>query len=308
MLKGWGEIPNRENYIVCSPSALMSFRKDPEIYKMRYIDKVDDTTESMAFGTLVHLRVLQPEKFFNEYAILPEKTAQNDYDSEQLKSMCKEFGEKVAGTKRELAYRLRTHIPDFKIYEELMDEVEAQGKKSISPITLKKLNDINDKIMAHPKVGEWLRLADKEKKGYWSHESGVVMPFVADAFFIHKNVGICFDLKVTTYFEPKRFERNLFESGYHMQAAIYCNAISEIELQSFENFLFVTIEPTAPYRVRYIQLDNAALEAGKVELNHYMKQFKTCYENNNFSSRDSEITQVSLASWDWDKINNIEVQ
>ena len=51
----WGSIPDRENHIVCSPSALLAFRQDPEIYKMRYIDKEEYTTDSMEFGTLVHL-------------------------------------------------------------------------------------------------------------------------------------------------------------------------------------------------------------------------------------------------------------
>jgi hypothetical protein len=83
---GWGSISNRENYIICSPSALIAFREDPEIYKMKYIDKEDYSTDSMEFGTLVHLRVLEPEKFFSEYMVLPPKTDQNDYDAELLKN------------------------------------------------------------------------------------------------------------------------------------------------------------------------------------------------------------------------------
>lgn len=309
-MQAWGLIPDRENHIVCSPSSLMALRKDPEIYKMRYIDKVNDTTESMAFGTLVHLRVLQPEKFFNEYAVLPDKTPSNDYDSEQLKSMCKEFGEKVTGTKRELASRLRTHIPDFKIYEELVDEAQNGGKKALPPATIKKLNEINDKLMAHPKVGEWLRLAEKEKKGYWQHDSGVVLSFVADAFFAFKGVGVCIDLKITTHFEPRRFMQNLYESGYHMQAAAYCKAISAIEGQDFNNFMFVTIEPCAPHRVRFLQLDQAAIEAGKVELNKYVKEYKDRTERNDWTVRevDQSIQQVSLASWDWTKISDMEAE
>lgn len=306
--QGWGQIPNRENHIICSPSALISLRKDPEIYKMRYIDKVDDTTEAMAFGSLVHLRVLQPDIFFEQYAVLPPKTVENDFDSEALKAMCKELGEKVTGTKRELAERIRTHKPEFKIYEELVDEVTAQGKKALPPATIKKLDEINAKIMAHEKVGEWIRVADKEKKGYWTHPSGVVMSFVADAFFMFKGIGICIDLKITTHFEPNRFMRNLYDSGYHMQAAAYCQAISDIEGQSFDNFLFVAIEPAAPHRVRFLQLDSAAIEAGKVELNKYMNEFKARTEQNDWSPRsiDTQIQQVSLASWDWEKIQEVE--
>lgn len=301
---GWGLIPDRENYIVCSPSALIAFREDPEIYKMRYIDKEDYTTDSMEFGTLVHLYVLQYEKFCEEYALLPEKTAENDFDSDALKAICKELGEKVTGTKRELAQRIRAHRPEFMIYEEILDVIQSEGKKAISPAVFKKLSAIREKIMSHPKVGKWLELAEKEKRGYWQDpETGIVMPFLADGFFKYKGIGICIDLKVTRDFDPRRFMNNMYKNGYFMQAAAYCEAISAIEREPFENMLFVTIEPSSPHRVRFLQLDKAALEAGKQSLHKYLREFKERWTNQDWSPRsiDIEIQQVSLASWDWQK-------
>jgi len=304
----WGEIPNRENHIVCSPSALLSFRKDPEIYKLRYIDKKDEPTSAMEFGSMVHKYVLEPDSFLNEYFILPEKTSDLDHDSESLKAMCKELGEKVTGTKRELASRIRNHNPDFQIYEEVVDSLSSGDKKPVPPDVAKKLEEIKSKIMSHDKVGSWISLADKEKKGYWTHSSGVVMPFVADAFLMHKGIGVCIDLKITTHFEPNKFMRNLFDSGYHIQAAAYCQAITELTGQTFENFLFITIEPAAPHRIRFLQLDSAALDAGKLELNKYMIEFKERFLNQDWSPRDQDkqIQSVSLASWDWEKISEVE--
>lgn len=301
---GWGSVPDRENHIVCSPSALLAFREDPEIYKMRYIDKEQYATDSMEFGTLVHLRVLQPEKFFQEYAVLPEKTPENDIDLTMLKAICKQFDEPVSGTKRDLAQRIRKHTPEFRIYEEIVDEIVAQGKKALPPDTLKKLNAIHDKIMSHPKVGTWLKLAEKEKKGYWQDpETGIVMPFIADGFFEHKGIGIALDLKITRDFDPRRFSNNMYDNGYFIQAAAYCEAISAIQGQAFENFLFITVEPGAPHRVRFLQLDSAALEAGRKTLKKYLREFKQRWTTQDWSARpmDIEIQQVSLASWCWQK-------
>lgn len=301
---GWGSIPDRENHIICSPSALLAFRQDPEVYKMRYIDKEEYTTDSMEFGTLVHLYVLQYEKFCEEYALLPEKTAENDFDSDALKAICKELGEKVTGTKRELAQRIRAHRPDFIIYEEIIDVIQSEGKKSISPAVFKKLSAIREKIMAHPKVGKWLELAEKEKLGYWQDsETGIVMPFVADGFFNHKGVGVALDLKITRDFDPRRFSNNMYDNGYFIQAAAYCEAISAIQGELFENFLFITVEPSAPHRVRFLQLDSAALEAGRKSLKKYLREFKERWTAQDWSARpmDIEIQQVSLASWSWQK-------
>ena len=299
---GWGSIPDRENHIICSPSALMSFRQDPEVYKQRYIDKEEYTTDSMEFGTLVHLRVLQPEKFFQEYAELP-KNAQ-EFDLNALKSLCKEMNEPISGTKRELAARIRKHNSEFKIYEDFVDEISAEGKKVLPPGVLKKLNTISDKIMSHPKVGTWVKLAEKEKRGYWQDpETKIVMPFVADGFFEHKGIGVCLDLKVTKDFEPRRFSGGLYDSGYFMQAAAYSEAISAIKGQVFENFLFIAVEPSSPNRVRFLQLDSAAIEAGKKSLKKYLKEFKQRWTTQDWSARsvDIEIQQVSLPSWAWEK-------
>lgn len=309
-MNAWGSIPNRENHIVCSPSALICFRESPELYKLRYIDKEKEETSSMEFGTMVHMRILQPEKFFAEYAMMPEKTEENDFDTDYLKATCKELGEKVTGTKRELAERIRAHIPEFVIYEELVDEIAKQGKKMIPHAMLNKINTINDKIMSHPKVGKWIELSEKEKKGYWTHPSGVVMPFLADAFFEYNGAAVIIDLKITVNWDNRRFSNSNYTEGRGIQAASYCKAISAITGKEYNNFLFIAIEPNSPNRIRYYQADRGMLDAGEIELDHYINEFKERYLANDFGPRksDMEIQETSLASWDWDKINNIEVE
>ena len=137
----------------------------------------------------------------------------------------------------------------------------------------------------------------KEKRGYWTHKSGVVMPFVADAFFEYNGAAVIIDLKITTHFEPRRFENSNYTEGRAIQAATYCKAISAIEGRDYENFLFVAIEPNSPNRIRFYQADRAMLEAGEVELDYYMGEFKTRHEANDFGPRksDLEIQTTSLA-------------
>jgi len=304
----WGRLTDRENKIVCSPSALLSFREDPEVYKLRYIDKEKETNASMEFGTLVHLATLEPEKFEEQFSTLPEKTPENDLSTDELKAICKELEEKVTGTKRELAERIRAHRPEFKLWEELCDEMTSQGKNLLPPATMHKIKAIKAKIYSHPKVGEWLRLSEKEKRGYFTHKSGVTMPFLADAFFKHNGVGVVIDLKITKDWQSRKFMYNLFDNGYHIQAAAYLVGISEIENQSFNNFLFIAIEPKAPHRVRFYQLDQAAIEAGTLELNHYLNEFKERWQNKDFGPRmiDTQIQETSLAPFAWEKLGDMD--
>ena len=101
---------------------------------------------------------------------------------------------------------------------------------------------------------------------------------------------------------------NLFDNGYHLQAAAYLMGISEIEGKSFSNFLFIAIEPKAPHRVRFYQLDQAAIEAGMLELNHYLHEFKERWINKDFGPRmiDTQIQETSLASFAWEKLGDME--
>lgn len=304
----WGNYEPKGGEIFCSPSRLILFREDPELYKLRYIDKEDSDSKSMELGTLIHKAVLEPDTFQDEYMILPEKTETNDLDSKQLEALCKANGLKVSGTKAEKLARLREANIEIEVqFDEIMAAMADSGKILVPHPTLKKALAIKEKIYSHPKVGPWVQLSQKEKRG-WFEINDVIMRFQIDGFFEHNGVGVVWDLKTTKDWEKRRFERNLFDNGFHIQLEIYRKAIKAIENKEINAFMIIAVETTAPYRVRYYQLDAASLDAAALEIDIYLQEYKERLQANDFSARkeDLDIQTVSLQSWDWNKVNALE--
>lgn len=308
MTKGWGRFEPKGGEIFASPSRLILFRESPLLYKAKYIDKVVEDTPSMDFGTLVHKTVLEPESFEKEYLVLPEKTKENDLDSKQLEALCKELGLKVSGTKAEKVLRIREALPDFpKQYDELLAEI-PKDLKVVPPKQVESAKLIAERISNHKQVGTWIKLAEKEKRGFFEFD-GVIIRFQIDAFFEHKGAAVLTELKITKDWDSRNFEYNLFKNGFHIQLAIYREALKAIEGKEINAFLIVAVEPKLPHRIRFHQLDIAAIDAGLTEFKHYLKEYKKALQENDFSERPEtqEINIVSLKQWDWDRISNIEV-
>jgi hypothetical protein len=303
---GWGKFEKKEGDLTCSPSRIILFREDIELYKHRYIDKEDSDTKSMELGTVIHKMVLEPEKFHEDYLVLPEKTLTNDLDGKALEALCKAHGLKVSGTKAEKLARLREVTEIEKQYDELLLEIPP-GKISLPPSVIKKATDIKDKIYGHPKVGEWVRLSEKEKRG-WYTDNGLIMRFQIDGFFNYKKIGVIWDLKTTKDWSKKWFERNLFENGTHLQIAAYRRALKQIENIEIDAFMVIAVNPAPPHQVRYYQIDLPTIQAGEIELDIYLKEYKERLIANDFSPRteDKEIQTISLRSWDWEKIASME--
>ena len=310
MTKGWGKYEPTGVEIFCSPSRLIAFRESPLVYKDKYIDKVTKDTKSMEFGTLVHKMVLEPETFHEKYLVLPEKTDENSLDSKALEALCKDLGLKVSGTKAEKITRIREVNPDFPLqYDELIDAL-PQGLVMVPPSDINAAKAISERIRANEKVGPWIKLAEKEKRGFYTDEkTGIVIRFQIDAFFEHKGVGVITDLKITRDWQQRNFECNLYKSGIATQLAMYRRALKQIEGKEFSAFLIIAVEPSKPHRVRYYQVNSETLDASDLEIDLLLKEYKIALETNNFDERksDKEIQTVSFKDWDWQRFNDLEV-
>ena len=185
-------------------SKIVCLMKCPEFYKHRYIDKADEKSDSMEFGTLIHMALLEPEKFSQTYCAPPEGA---DLTLAELKEKCRTLGLPISGTKKELLERIRTLQDLPKTYDELIEDMLASGKVPLAPATWKKVEAIKESLMRHEQIGKFLEFAEKEKRGFFTHSSGTVFNFAVDAYVKYKDVGIIMDFKVTKDWEPHRYRR-----------------------------------------------------------------------------------------------------
>lgn len=305
MNNNWGEIPNRENFIVTSPSKLVCLRESAKLYKYRYIDKKDEKTSQMKFGTLCHMAVLEPEKFADLYTRLPEITQENDLSLLELKEKAKELGLTVSGTKKELCARIRTVKPLETQIDEISDAIQKSGKQVLPPTLIAEIDAVVAEIKDHPILSKWLVEAKTEQRGYYQDpKTGVLVSFVVDAIVNYKGTNIIFDLKFTSDWKPKWFENSNYEKGRNLLAACYCEALKSITKSHWEKFVFVAIEPSPPYRIELYEVDEGMLEAGKSELDYWLNDYYHRVNTNDWSEV-KYIRQTTLKSWDWEKIKEV---
>ena len=306
MLKGWGFY--RGDALTTSPSKITTLRNCPELFKHRYIDCADEKTESMDFGTVCHMAILEPEKFAQNYVSLPPVTDTNDYSLTQLKEIAKGLELTVSGTKKDLCARIRERYPLETQLDELSEQIASEGKQVLSPSLTAKIDAIKTKVFKHQQLGKFIEIAEKEKSGHYQDpKTGIVINFVADAFCKIGDVGLVLDFKFTKDWSPKWFERSNFEEGRHIQAAAYCRALTELENWAFDRFVFVAIEPVAPHRMRLYEVDHAMLEAGEAELDYYLAEYKRRWETQDWSPRgdDGLIQPTSFTSWAWENVKEV---
>lgn len=309
-LCGFGEIQSKEKYQFTSCSRLVCLREGPELYEAKYIDKTVEDTTSQEFGTLVHEAVLEPELFAKKYVILPDETPENSLTNDQLKVELEKLGLKIGGKKSELVTRLREAFPEFpEQHYEIMERMQEPGRIMISPVIMGRVLKIARKIDQGP-AGAMFRRGVKEVMGYWQDPiTGLVVRFKADDHEVIGNKGLCLDLKIAADWSPKKFERGHYETGRHIQAAIYLDALTAIYKVPFETFGWPVVEPKSPHRIRYYEADFGMIEAGRQERDYYLHEMKWRLDKNDWSPRpeDNKFQSTTLSTWDWEKAKELIV-
>lgn len=292
--------------MITSPSKIICFRECPELYKWKYIDGNIEETSSMELGTLVDMRIFERAKFDAKYAenIIP--TASNDLSLVSLKDLCEKYGLKVSGTKAVLISRIREKHELEPQIDELLEKLSSQGREVLPPALMAKVILISDKITNHPNFKKFSEGAVYQTKDEFELDGNTIR-FKPDMHNSIGNTNICLDLKVTKDWQPKWFERAIFENGWHIQGAAYLEGLTKKTGKRFDRFVNITVEPKPPYRIRFYELDDGTLDAGLTELKYYLKELEDRTKRNDWSPRGEEgkIMSASLKSYDWDKVPEI---
>ena len=166
-----------------SYSALKAFAKSPNHfihYKTK--DRVD--SPAMAFGRAVHGYILEPEKFDDDFQIMPKIDRRTKAGKEQ--------------------------------YLELMES--AQGKQLVDHSDFWTVKEIAHSFISSKVALELLIDTEREQ-----HITGEIqgVPFHGYGDAVNQSAGYCLDLKTCRDASPDAFMRDAHNMDYHLQAAVY---------------------------------------------------------------------------------------
>ena len=204
-------------------SDLWKMKRSPAHFRYA-VDHPAEQTPAMAFGSAVHMAVLEPKRFMKEYAVA-------DFDA-------------------------RT-----KAGKELKQQYLDDGKTLLTVDQGEQISGIFNAIAKHPYAKRLLK-GRHETAHFWTDpETGEKCKCKTDCETEINGVHYIVDLKTCASADTDEFVRDAVKFGYFMQAAMYCEGV-KCHTGVESTFVFVAVEKDPPYCVNVIQCGPAEMKLG----------------------------------------------
>lgn len=219
-------------------------------------------TDSLVFGSALHVALLEPERFLREYVVAP------DFGD------CR-FKENKA---RRDAWRAAN------AGRQLLDAADAQA-----------ITGIVTNVLAHPTAGAMIRNGMAEATLRWrDEETGLECKARADYYVAHLNA--CWDVKTTVDARPDAFARSMAFYRYHVQDAFYRQGFAAIG-RPLEHFVFIAVEKTPPYALALYTLRDADVALGDAAARRNMRTLLQGIEEDRYPAYPTDIQPLGLPGW-----------
>ncbi|WP_156792758.1 PD-(D/E)XK nuclease-like domain-containing protein [Rickettsiella massiliensis] len=201
----------------------------------------ESPTPAQILGHALHTAILEPEKFEEQFIVLPKVDKRTKAGAEKWKQLQETMGNRSLLTEAQ--------------YEELC-VMKASFEKNTLAVQL-------------------IQNAKIEQSIYWNDpDTGILCKCRPD--ILHN--GLVVDLKTAQDGSAWSFSKAVHDYGYHIQAAMIRSALQAIKGVDMQCFWFLVIEKLAPYVVSTYKLDKAALEKGQEAFSDLLQHYKQCLE------------------------------
>lgn len=217
-------------------------------------------TDSMRLGTAVHAKILEPENYDNDIAVLPEMN-------------------------------LRTK--DGRAERDAF-EANNKGKTIIRTDDLDTIQGIYLNYRNHPLAPRLLNNA-KIEYSHYGEIQGIPIRCRPDAYV--EETGVIIDVKTCQDNSPKAFRSDVFKYGYHIQAAFYCESLKKILDRNFSplNFRFIAVETNYPFSCEVYALSEEMIEWGYKAMEKAWDEWKLYKETGVILGYQTEETSADGA-------------
>jgi len=251
-------------------SGLKELYRSPAHFKY-WLDNPPEPTPAMEFGTAVHMAILQPDKFYKTYMYI---------DDAQI---CAEIG----GAKPRATSKYKLWKADLMMAN--------PGFKIIDAEDFKRVEDITSAVNAHSLAGPLIReRGEVELSIEWEYPNfATPMKSRLDKLTYS---GVIVDIKTCNDARPTAFARDIWNYLYHIQAAVYQQAVASID-GLLAKFVFIAIEKEPPYAVAVYTLDESTMALGVSEVDRLVGEYEYCTALGVWPAYREEMRTIALPSW-----------
>lgn len=280
------DTPMREYHAwdAASNSRLSRLMRSPA-HLRTYIE--DDYTESKAqrIGRMIHMAVLEPELFEENYTVLGDCEAIKKSDNKPCTNSARveRDGEQYCGT-----HDPGGPDPDTEFVSE--DELETAER-------------IRERVREKESCQKLLAGAgDVEVSVVWEDpETGVTCKARWDRYAPAASCIV--DLKTTKNAEFYSFRKDIFRYGYHRQAHFYLRGALALDYD-VSGFGIIAAEKEPPYGVAPYTLPETVVHEDDIEdqVNRLLRLYAKCTEADHWPDYPDRVADISIPSWGWKQI------
>jgi hypothetical protein len=223
-----------------SYSSLSAFKRSPKSF-IDYKMGIKEETEAMQYGSMFHCLVLEPEDFANRFHVLDDR------------DICIQIG--GAKPRATNAYKAW--------YATAMQE--AGNKTLVETDDFLAAQIAANNVLFNRASSKVLDMAsEREKPIEWEFKN-----FKFKGFKDGDGEKIIFDLKTCADANPKKFQRDIVDKGYYLQAAMYLYAGGEQK-----DYYIIAVDKKNGVSVH--KLEMALIQHGMDEYNDILDKFNHC--------------------------------
>lgn len=217
-------------------------------------------TPAMILGSAMHSYILEPEKFIDEFCVLPKYDKRTKDGKEKYNIFLSELnGREIIS---EDDFLMIKSMKETLMSSSLIDAILSDGKSE--EIYLTKLHGLDCKI-----------------KVDYSCEKYLV------------------DYKTTLNAEPSSFHRQIINMGYHIQAAFYLDVYNKATNSNVNEFYFIAQEKTQPFACSVNKMSQELINAGRDRYLDAMEIYNRYLENKTISPIGYDEQIYTVLSTDW---------
>lgn len=245
-----------------SYSGLKQFAETPAHYQA-YLRSVREETASQRLGTLVHMGVLEPERFAKSIAV-------------------------IEGNRNSNAVK------------QAVAEAEASGLYVCKPDEFEQASRMVKSVRETPEIRDIFSRPGgvAESSILWTEpETGVRKKCRPDYYV--QGEGIVVDLKYFSDLNDKAIEKQIFRMKYAWQSAHYLEGVSLLEGRHRTQFIHCFVMDRDPFLTRVVMLEDPALEKADMVIRELTAKYAWCVKNNQWPGYAPGIVTVTYPDYAW---------
>lgn len=229
------------------------------------------STPDMAFGSLLHLYILQNDVFLKDYLIVPDNLKLNaDGSLNKIDKQNKEWIESIPKDKNYISGQ---------IYQKL--------QKISEKISLKLYNNNY--------LGHYIKNGQNEIAIFFDYLD-IQCKVKIDLLYNSLGQYFIFDLKKTD--DCLSFQKSVNNYKYYRQAFFYQKAVEKLTGE-IAPFIFITAEDSEPYGVKLYELETDYFILAEKEITKIIEKYKKWVEKGSDKAEcyDNEIIKLNKPNW-----------